>query len=130
MRATHYAEEKSIKQSKYALIPKSTGAFKLINMDDIKYVTMSILIYLDESGNIINNSGKVRFPGTVILYNKNYPINDFRTWLQAEFHEIDHIENIKIPKNKIVITPKLSTLLLNLIITIYPFMIVYYTLTE
>lgn len=123
----------SIKHSKYSLIPKSTGAFNLIKSGNVKYVTVSILVYFDENGKILNNTGKVDFPKNVMLYNKNYSIeevpktsDEFRKWLQNEFYKIDDIKNIKIPKKKIIVKPRLNTLLITFIVSIYPIVLFYF----
>ena len=133
LEATRFALMNSIKHSKYSLIPKSTGAFNLIKSGNVKYVTVSILVYFDENGKILNNTGKVDFPKNVMLYNKNYSIeevpktsDEFRKWLQNEFYKIDDIKNIKIPKKKIIVKPRLNTLLITFIVSIYPMVLFYF----
>jgi len=128
-----YAKKNSIKMSKYAIIPKSSGAFNLIQASDVKYVTVSIIVYFDKNGKILNNSGSIAFPNNVMIYNKNYPIdkvpntsNEFRIWLQNEFYKIDDIENIKMPQEKIIVNPTLYISLLTFIISIYPLVLFYF----
>ena len=95
-------------------------------------------MYFDENGKILNNSDNISFPHDVMLYNKNYPLdeipktsNEFRIWLQNLFYKIDdieNIENIEISKNKIIVKPRLETILLTFIICIYPFVMLFHIL--
>ena len=95
---------------------------------------MSILIYLDKNGTIINNSS-IYLPDSVILYNKNYPIAEipktvyqFRKWLQDEFYKMNEIQNIKRPKNPIIVNPTFAVKLLTFITFIYPIILLVYFL--
>jgi len=130
--AAIFAKKNNIKHSKYTLIPKSTGSFNLVQMKDIEYVTVSLIIYFDNNGKILNNFKKILFPKKVMIYNKNYPINqipkkdtEFKKWLHNEFYKVNDIKNIDLPENKIQVKPRFSQKILVLITLIYPIILFY-----